>query len=138
MAYSYTVKTQNVETQLNGSVLIVDDDPAFREILTLALEEIGLKVRGVSTGVEAMDQMRGTSFSLVITDLQMPQLDGISLLKELKNAHIALPPVILITANSHWLPETEPEGVVATFAKPFSAAHFLTSVREAIKNSKRS
>ena len=132
MAYSY-----NVKPQLNGRVLIVDDDDdAFREVLGLALEETGLTVDHATSGDEASRMISASKYSLVITDLQLPKLDGLSLVKQMRKTDPAIPPVILITGNSHWLPDEDPPGVHAVFAKPFNASKFFTSVREAISKSR--
>lgn len=131
MAYSYTVKPQ-----LNGRVLIVDDDAAFREVLGLALEETGLIVDQATEGDEASRMISESNYSLVITDLQLPKVDGLTLAKQMHASDSPTPPVILITGNSHWLPDEDPPGVHAVFAKPFNASKFLTSVREAISKSR--
>jgi len=125
-----------VKPQLNGRVLIVDDDAAFREVLGLALEETGLTVDQATTGDEASRMISASKYSLVITDLQLPKLDGLTLVKQMRKIDPSVPPIILITGNSHWLPDEDPPGVHAVFAKPFNASKFLTSVREAISKSR--
>lgn len=125
-----------MKPQLNGRVLIVDDDAAFREVLGLALEETGLTVDQATTGDEASRMISASKYSLVITDLQLPKLDGLTLVKQMRKIDPSVPPIILITGNSHWLPDEDPPGVHAVFAKPFNASKFLTSVREAISKSR--
>ncbi len=77
-------------------VLIVDDDPSLTELLVDTLEVIGYESLSASSAREALDLIRSQSFSLVITDINMPEMSGIELLQEIKkvDAHM---PVMLIT-----------------------------------------
>jgi DNA-binding NtrC family response regulator len=74
-----TVKT------ISGRVLLVDDDPDFVEILSEVMKQRGLEVVMTRNGEEAFSEFLRTSFDLVITDLKMPKMDGLTLLKAIKN-----------------------------------------------------
>ena len=66
-----------------AKILVVDDDPSIRELLRELLFEEGYKVKMAQNGKEALQRIRKESFDLVLTDLSMPQMDGVQLLKEL-------------------------------------------------------
>lgn len=65
-----------------GTVMVVDDEPELRRILVEALTAQGYEVSGSSGGYHALDELRSKSYDVLLTDLMMPELDGISLLRE--------------------------------------------------------
>lgn len=77
-------------------VLVVDDEPDYREVLGLILKDEGCQVETAASGFEALDKIRNASFDLVLTDLMMSGMDGIELLEKIKNEHSAVN-VIIIT-----------------------------------------
>ncbi len=64
------------------SVLIADDEPSIRHVLTLILTECGYEVRAVSDGAEALKELAARSYDVVVSDVRMPKVDGLSLLKQ--------------------------------------------------------
>jgi len=78
-------------------ILIVDDEPRMRQVLTLLLQKWGYRVQTAAGGREALDQLQETEVDLVLTDLKMPGMEGNELLRELKKLNPALP-VIIMTA----------------------------------------
>src|SRR5262245_1658020 len=80
-------------------VLIVDDEPAIREVLEMILQEWGYDVRLASDGAEARDLVESYDPAIVISDVVMPQLSGLDLLRILKAGNPNRP-VILITAHA--------------------------------------
>jgi DNA-binding NtrC family response regulator len=79
-------------------ILVVDDEEAMREVLEMRLHEWGFDVRSASDGMEAQDFARQYNPDIVISDVVMPELSGLDLLRELK-ADGSERPVILITAQ---------------------------------------
>lgn len=65
-------------------VLVVDDDPGFRDMLQWYLSEHGFNVQAAQNGTEALEMSKSRKFSLVITDVTMPKLNGLELLGKLK------------------------------------------------------
>ncbi len=111
-------------------VLIVEDDKALREALreTLALE--GYLVDSVSNGTEALANLGKQSFKLVVSDVQMPVMDGIQLLQNLQTAYPQLP-VLLMTAYGT-IPkavEAMQSGAADYLIKPFDADALVEKVR---------
>lgn len=78
-------------------VMVVDDDPTFREMLADALRFDEYIPCAVSSGEEALRELERGEIDAVITDIKMPGMDGITLLKQIKERHADMP-VILITA----------------------------------------
>jgi two-component system response regulator AtoC len=80
------------------SILVVDDEPSIRKVLAAQLRRAGYDVTAVADGSEAISLLAEHPFDLVITDLQMPEIDGMALLEHCRATLPALP-VILITAH---------------------------------------
>lgn len=116
-----------------GQILLVDDDPSLRRLLTLRLEGAGHTVETAESGQQALQQLASFPAECVITDLRMDNMDGLGLLERLSEAHPTLP-VILITAHG-----TIPEAVAATqagaldfLAKPVDKEALLARVDQAL------
>lgn len=65
-------------------IMVVDDEEGTRDLLSDVLTSMGFKVTLAGDGQESLDRMRGRRFDLIITDINMPRLDGIGLLKRMK------------------------------------------------------
>ena len=78
-------------------ILIVDDEEGMRRLLDRLLSREGYETTTVGSGEEALRQMRADTFDLVVTDIKMPEMDGLQLLEEIKAYNPSLP-VIVITA----------------------------------------
>ncbi|MDA3919197.1 MAG: sigma 54-interacting transcriptional regulator [Salinisphaera sp.] len=116
-----------------GHILLVDDDPSLRRLLTLRLEGAGHIVTTAESGARALSLLEQHPAECVITDLRMDGMDGLGLLERLSQAHPTLP-VILITAHG-----TIPEAVAATQAgaldflsKPVDKEALLSRVEQAL------
>src|ERR1035437_9401013 len=79
-------------------VLVVDDEPHMRRILEIMLRKSGHLVYAAGNGREALDILRDNPVDLVITDMRMPEMDGIELLTRLREDGAEVP-VIVITAH---------------------------------------
>jgi len=79
-------------------ILLADDDEKIRKALGSVLAERGYRVTTASNGLEALDRMEVAAPDLVITDYQMPEMDGLALLKAVRRRHPDTP-VVLMTAR---------------------------------------
>ena len=79
-------------------ILVVDDEPKMRRVLEIMLQKMGHRVLVAANGVEALAQFQAQGADLVITDLRMPEMDGIALLAALR-AQGSDVPVMVITAH---------------------------------------
>jgi two-component system response regulator GlrR len=117
-------------------ILIVDDDPALLRLLAMRLDLEGFAVIEAGSGEEALAKMATHRPSLVITDVQMGGMDGLALFDSLKQAHPALP-VIILTAHgsvSHAVDAVR-RGVFGYLSKPFEAEALLAEVARALEQS---
>jgi two-component system response regulator AtoC len=84
---------------MKGSqILVVDDEPKMRRVLEIMLQKMGHRVLCAGNGVEALALFKANSIDLVITDLRMPEMDGIELLAQLRGQGSDVP-VMVITAH---------------------------------------
>ncbi len=114
-------------------LLLVEDDASFREVMKFHLADDGLEADVAQDGLAALQMFRKAPFSVVVTDLKMPRMDGLTLLKELKK----LAPdtlVIVITAfgDIDTAVEAMKEGAFDFVPKPFDRSHFIHAVRKAV------
>jgi CheY-like chemotaxis protein len=80
-------------------ILLADDSPLMRELLTAMLDAAGHRVEGAADGREALEMLKATPFDMVVSDVHMPRLDGLSLTRAIRSdpalAHL---PVVLVTS----------------------------------------
>lgn len=106
-------------------VLIVDDNPTNRRILQLQLEQWKLKPALASSGAGALQLLSsGMVFDLVITDMQMPEMDGVQLSTLIKQKHKALP-IILLSSIGDESRKKHPELFSAVLTKPVKQQHLI-------------
>lgn len=79
------------------SILVVDDEAKMRRLLEIMLTQMDYEILQAADGMEALEQLTSHAVDLVITDLRMPRLDGIGLLRQLREQHNDIP-VIVVTA----------------------------------------
>jgi two-component system response regulator PilR (NtrC family) len=117
-----------------SKILIVDDDQSLREFLEILLAKEGYDVYSKSSGEKALQLLNKEDISLVITDVRMPGIDGMSLLKQIKNKYPDIP-VILITAfaSLDTAMLAMKEGAWDYLAKPFRIEEIREVVSKAIK-----
>jgi chemotaxis protein histidine kinase CheA/CheY-like chemotaxis protein len=103
------------------AVLVVDDSISVRRGMARQLRSLGLKVREASDGLEALGRLRDARYGLVLTDLEMPKLDGFALLAEIKRFP-SLSTIPVIVASTRCDPETRRRllelGAHALLSKP--------------------
>jgi DNA-binding response OmpR family regulator len=118
-------------------ILVVDDELLIREILRQALIMDGYEVETAANGNEAMKLFNAGEFDLVITDLMMPEKEGIETIQEMK----LLAPELKIIAMSgrqgigSFLNVAKHLGASAILAKPFEHAALSASIREVLGHS---
>jgi two-component system NtrC family response regulator len=115
-------------------ILLVDDDDSLREILTAHLRKGGYDVIAEGDPLSAVDSLERESFDLVVTDIKMEGLDGISLLKKSKELHPSLP-VIMITGHGtiESAVESMKLGAFDYVTKPVGREEFLHIVGNALR-----
>jgi DNA-binding response OmpR family regulator len=109
-------------------LLLVDDDPAIRQILLRLLAEEGYQVLTASNGMEAIEMAEATKFDLVLLDLNMPVKNGWETFEELSSQNPLLP-VILITARPNQFFPALASGVGALLEKPLDFVKLFETIR---------
>ena len=101
-------------------IMVVDDEPGIRNLLSDALAGEGFMVTLAKDGQDSLKQMRNRRFDLLITDINMPRLDGIGLLRKMKRAG-RKEKVIIMTGEplDHLSIEKEIPPVLTQLKKPF-------------------
>jgi len=121
---------------MNGkTVLIVDDAAAIRATVTIALQSAGYQVIEASDGNDALAKIAGKKIHLVISDVNMPGMDGITLLKRLKEQPLTkYVPVIMLTTegSDEKKMQGREAGARAWIVKPFNPAKMLDAVSRLI------
>jgi DNA-binding response OmpR family regulator len=84
----------------HGRVLIVDDDPAIRELLSIRLGVLGYQVATARDGDTALERIQDFHPDAMILDVAMPRLDGFKVLERLGKARLAKLPVLMLTAST--------------------------------------
>jgi two-component system NtrC family response regulator len=119
-------------------LLIVDDEVRFLDAIAERLVMRGLDVRKASSGEDALELARTCKFDLALVDLKMPGMDGMQLLKILKQEHRFLEVIIL---TGHGALESAVEatklGAYGYFPKPYEIDKLLESLREAYETRMR-
>jgi len=117
-----------------GLVHVIDDDEALRESLTFLLRTANIGVKGFASAAAFLDTLPDASLSCVITDVRMPDMSGIDLLRRLKELKIVTP-VIVITGHGDVALAVEAMkiGAVDFLEKPFDDEVLLGSVEGALR-----
>jgi len=118
-----------------ANVLIVEDDTTLREALCDTLELSGYRVSAAANGVAALQTLEQTDIDMVISDVQMPEMDGHQLLARLKAHHPGLP-VVLITAYGTIEKAVQAirDGAADYVVKPFEAEVLVNTVGRYLGN----
>lgn len=115
-------------------ILIIDDHDEFRKMLKLTLEQAGYVVVQAANGKEGLASYQKDQIDLVITDIFMPEKDGIETILELKKIN---PDIKIIAVSgggighkSLFLDTVKDFGVQKTFEKPFDSEELLTAIKD--------
>jgi len=120
-------------------ILVVDDDEGLLRLLTMRLSAMGFDVTTCMTGEEALAVAKREVFDLALTDLRLPDLDGLSVLEELRLIHPDLP-VLLLTAHGS-IPnavEAMQKGAFGYLTKPFDDKELKTTLEKALAQQRMS
>jgi two-component system chemotaxis response regulator CheY len=117
-------------------ILVIDDSQSIRELITMVLENVGYLVDSAVDGQDALQYFDGRDFNLVITDLSMPNMDGIALLKKIRAMQqYSTVPVLMLTTESQNSVKAEAKmaGATGWVIKPFVANKLLSVINKVIR-----
>ncbi|WP_077732414.1 MULTISPECIES: response regulator [unclassified Methylocaldum] len=117
------------------TILIVDDSASLRQVVSIALKGAGYDVVEARDGQDALTKLNGQRIHLIISDVNMPNMDGISFVREAKQLPAyKFTPVIMLTTESQEskMAEGKAAGAKAWVVKPFQPAQMLDAVSKLI------
>ncbi|WP_034295374.1 response regulator [Herbaspirillum sp. RV1423] len=117
------------------TILIVDDSFSLRQTISIALKIAGYEVVEAIDGRDALNKLDGRKYNLIISDVNMPNLDGLSFVREAKqNPHYKFTPVLMLTTESGDSRKQEGKaiGVRAWVHKPFLPPVLLDAVAKLV------
>src|SRR3990170_7552007 len=117
------------------TILIVDDSSSLRQVVGIALKGAGYDVIEGSDGKDALSKLSGQKVHLIISDVNMPNMDGINFVKALKQMpNYKFTPVIMLTTESQEAKKQEGQaaGAKAWVVKPFQPAQMLAAVAKLV------
>src|SRR3989442_7990308 len=111
-------------------ILVIEDEPRILGFLARGLEAEGFRVDGAQNGIEGLKRARRDAYDLVLLDLLLPGLDGLSVLRELNRTKSELP-VVIVSARSDLPTKLRGFGLGAAdyLSKPFSFDELLARIR---------
>ena len=120
---------------MNKTILTVDDSSSIRQVVSFTLQEAGYTVIEACDGQDALNKINGTSLHMVVTDLNMPNLDGIGLIKKLRmDTNHKFIPIIMLTTESQSEKKMEGKAAGATgwIVKPFKPEQLLAVIKKVL------
>ena len=117
------------------TIMIVDDSASLRQVVGISLKGAGYQVIEASDGQHALSQLKGQKVHLIISDVNMPNMDGITFVKALKQtAAYKFTPVIMLTTESAdgKKKEGQAAGARAWVTKPFNPPQLLGAVEKLV------
>ena len=118
--------------------LVVEDSPTMRQLITFALKRIpGSNIVEANDGIDALKKLSAQKFDVILTDINMPIMDGLKLVSMVRNdpSHKSIPIIIIPTEGAE---EDRKRGLAlganAYIAKPIQTADLLTVVNEILGN----
>ena len=121
--------TPQVELPGPANILVVEDNPINQEVITEQLNGLGMKITLANNGQEAVEQVRKTTFDMVLMDVQMPVMDGYTATREIRQLGIAVP-IIALTAAALFEDKQKAlaSGMNDHLSKPFKEAEILAMI----------
>lgn len=120
---------------MSKNILIVDDAASIRQVVSITLKGAGYNVIEAVDGKDALSKLNGDKIHLIISDVNMPNMDGITFVKELKQLPAyKFTPVIMLTTESQDAKKQEGQaaGAKAWVIKPFQPQQMLAAVSKLI------
>ena len=116
-------------------IMTVDDSSSIRQMVSFTLREAGYSVVEAVDGLDALMKLKNNKIDMLITDLNMPNLDGIGLIKEVRNtAESKFVPILMLTTESQAEKKQQGKisGATGWIVKPFNQEQLLTVVKKVL------
>ncbi len=118
-----------------ATILTVDDTASMRQMISFTLNSVGHEVLQAADGKEALKLLQGKKVDLVIADINMPNMDGIALVKSLREqADYKFIPILVLTTESRESKRQQGKvaGATGWIVKPFNPEQLLTVVKKVL------
>jgi two-component system, chemotaxis family, chemotaxis protein CheY len=118
---------------MSKTILVVDDSGSFRTVVKLALQKAGYTVVEAGDGQQALGKLDGSKVNLIVCDVNMPVMDGLTFLKTVKTLPAyKFTPVIMLTTESQESKKAEGRaaGAKAWITKPFQPSQLVEAVNK--------
>jgi len=120
-------------------LLFVDDSPTMRSTVAFCLRNAGYKVTEAMDGLDALEKLKsikkeGQSLSLIITDINMPQMDGITFISKVKETEFKFVPILVLTTEGQEsvIERGRSAGAAGWLLKPFQPEQLLWAVKKVV------
>lgn len=130
-----TINLPNEGNTVSSTIMTVDDSPSMRMLLKAALTDLGYKVLEAEDGVQALERLGGVEPDLLITDINMPRLDGFGLIEKVReqDRHRNLPILVLTTESSDEKKQrARNAGATGWIVKPFHPDKLAAAIRRVL------
>ncbi len=118
------------------TILIVDDSASMRQLITFALKDAGYDVLAAVDGKDALGKLNGSKVDMVVTDLNMPNMNGLELVKALRASPTnKFTPVVMLTTESQDSKKQEGKSAGASgwIVKPFTPEVLIGVIKKFVK-----
>ena len=118
-----------------ASILAVDDSVSMRQMVTFTLQGAGYEVIEAQDGEQALELAKSTKVNLVLTDINMPKMDGIALIHALRALpHYKFTPILMLTTESASEKKQDGKAAGATgwIVKPFNPDQLLATIKKVL------
>src|SRR3982751_3060961 len=122
-------------SQSSRVILAVDDSASMRQMVRFTLESAGYRVVQAVDGIEALDYAKNSAVDLVLTDVNMPRMDGITLVRELRGleTYRYVPLLVLTTeATTERKQAGKAAGATGWLVKPFNPERLLATINKVL------
>jgi two-component system chemotaxis response regulator CheY len=114
---------------MGKTIMIVDDSISMRQLVSFTLQSEGFTVVEAADGPEAVEKSQSTDVDMFITDLNMPEMDGIELIRQLKaDSRHRFSPIVMLTKSKKQ--EGKQAGAAGWIVKPFTPDELLHIVQK--------
>ena len=128
------MQTQTMDPTKRRTILVVDDEPDLCELLAEELASAGFNTKTANSGQEALGLLKQTHIDLIVSDIRMPVMDGMTMLKKLGAEAGRVPPVIFVTGYAQInLVDAFDSGAVAIFSKPVDYDALMRAINRCIQ-----
>lgn len=114
------------------NILVVDDEEEIKDILRHDFTELGANVHFANDGKVALDKIFNQNFDIILTDVAMPDYDGLQLIEEMTSSKLAIP-IVVMTGYLKYIDELEHfDQIVRVVQKPFNVQEVALILKDAV------